>query len=121
MEKSFDKAQLAHLDINLREMVERSYDFCLYRCNEDAVKTHAMPCKQQCYKDITVTFRHATHIARDGEETTYRRCLANRPTFPGLEAKDFIACSNDLYHDRIKVLSDKTLQEAERIFKIARR
>ena len=31
--KAFDKSQLATLDINLRAMVDRSYDLCLHKCN----------------------------------------------------------------------------------------
>ena len=33
-EKAFDKAILAHMDVSMRAMMERSYDLCLYSCME---------------------------------------------------------------------------------------
>ena len=40
--------------------------------------------KNECFKKIIVPFRHANHIARDNEETLYRKCLANSANFPNL-------------------------------------
>ena len=33
-DKPFNKATLAHMDISMRAMMERSYDLCLYSCME---------------------------------------------------------------------------------------
>jgi hypothetical protein len=38
------KAQLKHLDINVRNLVEQQYDFCLYKCTEKA-RPELMDCK----------------------------------------------------------------------------
>ncbi len=43
MEKAFDKADLAHLDISMRTMVDRSYDLCLFNCME--TKDNQFSCK----------------------------------------------------------------------------
>ena len=83
MEKSFDKAQLSHLDVNLREMIDKSYDLCIYRCNENR-DTRMMPCKQDCFRKIQVPYRRANHIARDQEENSYRLCLSQKESFPAL-------------------------------------
>ena len=95
-------------------MVDKSYELCLYQCNEN--ENGMIGCKQSCFKNIMVPFRHSTHIARDGEEVAYRRCLGQRETFPNLAQEDFIQCSNNLYHDRVKVLTDKFADEAQKIF-----
>ena len=80
---AFDKNQLAPIDISLRAMVDRSYDLCIHQCNmqRDAPQ---FPCKQSCFKKITIPYRHANHIARDNEETLYRKCLGNSANFPNL-------------------------------------
>ena len=44
METPFDKADLAHLDVSVRSMVDKSMDLCIYRCNEDRDKA-MMVCK----------------------------------------------------------------------------
>ena len=119
MDKAFNKADLAHFDQNLREMVDRSYELCIYNCNEDASRGQAS-CKQSCYRNIITPFRHATHVARDREENNYRRCLANRSGFPALQQDDFMACSNQIYSDRVQVLTDHLTQEAVRIFNVSR-
>ena len=95
MEKAFDKADLAHLDISMRTMVERSYDLCLFNCMES--KNNQFSCKQHCFNNIIVPFRHANHVARDSEEANYRRCLGKRESFPALQQEDFLACSNNLF------------------------
>ena len=81
MEKAFDKSQLAHFDSNLKAMVDKRYELCLYKSNEGGDQ---MSSKQACFKNIIVPFRHATHVARDGEEIAYRKCLASRENFPAL-------------------------------------
>lgn len=96
MESAYDKAQLSHLDVSLRAMVDRSYDLCQYRCNEERDKP-MMPCKQACFKNIIVPFRHANHMAKDGEENAYRKCLANSASFPAISQEDFMACSNNIF------------------------
>ena len=75
MEKAFDKSQLSHMDDNLRQMVEKSYDLCLHNCNltRDA---RTAPCKQACFRQIQVPYRRANHVARDQEENGYRMCLS---------------------------------------------
>ena len=95
MDKAFDKADLAHLDISMRAMVERSYDLCLFNCME--TESNQFSCKQHCFTNIIVPFRFANHVARDSEEANYRKCLGNRPSFPALDRQDFISCSNNLF------------------------
>ena len=95
MEKAFDKADLSHLDVSMRAMVERSYDLCLYNCME--TKNDQFSCKQGCFNKIIVPFRHANHVARDSEEANYRTCLAKKENFPALQQEDFISCSNNLF------------------------
>ena len=80
-----------------------------------------MACKQACYKNIIVPSRFAQHMSRDGEESAYRKCLANSQNFPALKSEDFISCSNDLYYNRIKILSEETYKNAESIFLASRR
>jgi hypothetical protein len=119
METPYDKAALSHLDVSLRTMVDRSYDLCLYRCNEDREKA-MLPCKQNCFKRIQVPYRHSNHVAKDGEENAYRKCLANSQSFPAVSQEDFIACSNVVFQDRIEVLTNQVADEATRIMNIAR-
>ena len=38
MSKPYDKSELAHFDISLRSIVERNYELCIYRCNEEKDK-----------------------------------------------------------------------------------
>ena len=71
-------------------MVDRSYDLCLHRCMEDRDAV-MMPCKQGCFRNIQVPYRHANHVAKDGEENAYRKCLANSASFPAISQEDFIA------------------------------
>ena len=84
MEKAFDKSQLSQLDVNLRAMVEKNYDLCIYRCNEDR-DTVLGPCKQNCFRKIQVPYRRANHVARDQEENAYRLCLSQKESFPALQ------------------------------------
>ena len=76
--------------------------------------------KNECYKKIIVPFRHANHVARDNEETLYRKCLANSANFPNLQQEDFISCSNGNMIERLDVLSNHFANEATNIFNIVR-
>ena len=119
MDNSFDRSQLSHLDNSLRGMVEKSYDLCIYNCNLDKDKPQ-MVCKQSCFKNIMVPFRHASHVARDGEENAYRKCLAASASFPNVTQEDFISCSQNLFTERIETLSEHMGNEAERVFRVSR-
>lgn len=118
-DKAFDKSQLSHMDSSLRAMVDKSYELCLYRCGEEKGGQMSV-CKQSCFKNIIVPYRHANHVARDSEENNYRKCLANSKTFPALKQEDFIRCSNGVFEDRIEVLSNHMAEEAARIFNTVR-
>jgi len=115
MEKSFDRSQLAHVDVSLRGMVDRSYDLCLYKCNESKDNSLRV-CKQNCFKNIQVPYRYINHMARDNEENNYRKCLSQAPSFPNLSREDFMSCSNNLFQERIEALSNHTAEEATKIF-----
>ena len=117
-DKSFNKAQLSHMDLSMRAMMERSYDLCLFSCMEQ--REEVQQCKQSCFKSIHVPFRHANHIARDMEEAKYRKCLGKRAGFPILNPVDYTACSNDLFQDRIEVMSNYVAEEASKIFQVTR-
>ena len=114
VEKAFNTADLAHMDISMRAMMERSYDLCLFSCMErkEAVAT----CKQHCFKSIQVPYRYANHIGRDNEDANYRKCLAKRPSFPALTPEDFTTCTNNLYHERVEAMSNYVADEAVKIF-----
>ena len=118
MEKAFDKASLSHMDVSMRTMVERSYDLCLHRCME--IKDNQRNCKNSCFQNTMLPYRHANHMARDSEEGNYRKCLGKRPSFPALEPEDFTACSNDLFKDRIELMSNHVADEATKVFQISR-
>jgi hypothetical protein len=117
--KPYDKALMAHIDVSLRSMVDRSYDLCIYRCSEDE-NSPMMMCKQACYKSIIVPFRHANHVSKDNEENAYRKCLSKSPTFPAIQQEDFITCSNANFQDRIEVLSNHLAAEATKVFAVSR-
>ena len=119
IKKPFDTATLSHLDVSTRAMVDRSYDLCIYQCNE-LRETHMMSCKQACFNRIQVPFRRANHLGRDNEETNYRRCLANSKNFPSLTQDDYMTCSNNLFADRVETLSNTVAEEAQRIFQTSR-
>ena len=119
MNTAYDKSNLSHLDVSLRAMVDRSYELCLYRCNEDR-DAQMMPCKQACFKNTIVPFRHANHVAKDGEENAYRKCLANSASFPSISQEDFMACSNAIFEDRIETLTNHVADEATKVFNISR-
>ena len=95
MDYAYDKSELSHLDVSLRTMVDRSYELCLHRCN---MKPDSLaPCKKSCFNNIQVAYRHTNHIAKDGEENAYRKCLASKDNFPALSQEDFISCSNGVF------------------------
>ena len=112
-ERAFDKAKLAPMDIAMRQMMERHYDLCIYNCNEK--KEEVYNCKKACFTDIQVPYRYVNHIGRDNEESNYRKCLAKRPTFPAVGPDDFTACSNNLFHERLEVMTKHIADEAGKI------
>ena len=116
--KAYNKAEMAHIDISMRALMERHYDLCNYKCMEQ--REEVQICKKNCFKDIQVPFRHANHMGRDSEEANYRKCLGKRPTFPQLTPDDFTACSNNLFQDRIEMMSNHMAEEAGKIFQITR-
>jgi len=77
-------------------------------------------CKKGCFQTIMVNYRHLNHIAKDGEENTYRKCLANSASFPAVTQEDFMKCSNGMFADRVEILTNQTAAEATKIFNIAR-
>ena len=84
-------------------------------------RDHAIQgCKINCVKNIQIPFRHMNHMARDGEEGDYRKCLMKRPNFPNVDPTDFIACSNGLYEKRVEMMSNFVADEAVKIFQIVR-
>ena len=115
MDKAFDKAQLAHLDVNTNEMVNKHYELCLYRCSETRMSNSGQ-CKHSCFTNIQVPYKHANHMARDSEENEYRKCLGNVPNFPNVQREDFITCSNGLFANRVETLSNHMADEAVKIF-----
>ena len=59
-------------------------------------------------------------MARDNEETFYRKCLGQQPNFPNLSQEDFMNCSNGGFVNRVETLTNHVAEEATRIYKIAR-
>lgn len=119
MEMPFDKSALGALDLSLTMMTRRNYDLCLHRCMEDR-DAAMMPCKKGCFDNIMVPFRHTNHIAKENEENSYRRCLANSESFPAISQEDFMKCSNNVFTERVEVISNHVADEATKIFNISR-
>ena len=103
-EKAFNTASMAHMDISMRAMMDRSYDVCLFSCMTRREEVGA--CKNSCFKTIQVPYRYANHVGRDNEDANYRKCLAKRPNFPVLNPQDFTVCSNNLYQERVEAMSN---------------
>ncbi len=101
--KPFDAHSLVHLDKNLRTLVDEQYDLCNFKCAEKNLPGLAN-CKDNCYRRVIVPYRFHSHMSRDQEENQYRKCLANK--FPNVSQDDFIECTNQLYKDRVQILSD---------------
>ena len=119
MEKAYDKTELSHFDRQLRVVVDKNYELCMYKCDEPE-QGNSQPCKQSCYNSIIVPFRHATHLARDKEETNYRKCLAKSSNFPNIQQEDFVKCSHGLFVDRIDVLMAETERHLVKIMEVSR-
>jgi len=101
MELAADRNQARFIDKSLRGLVDNQYEFCLHKCL--LVNTDLPNCKQDCYSRIIVPFKHQNHMARDEEENLYRKCLGSK--LPNLKAEDYLTCSNQLYADRVQILS----------------
>ena len=46
---AFDRKSMRHLDLNLRQLVDMQYDFCMYKCTEKAGSMNIAGCKQNCF------------------------------------------------------------------------
>ena len=108
----FDRKQLSHLDKQLRELVDETYDFCLFKCTEKNTGALAN-CKQNCYKNIIVPYRFNNHAAKDEEDNVYRKCLSEK--LPNIQHKDYIECTQRLYKNRVAILSTFMAETAESV------
>ena len=111
--KPYDKAELSYMDKYMRNWMEENYEFCLYKCKEPA-DGNLMACKQKCYKDIVVPFRHANHMGRNNEETLYRKCLANSKDFPNVTQEAMMDCSKSIFAERIIRMNDFFAKESRK-------
>ncbi len=110
--KTFDARSLKTLDVNIRKVVDEQYELCLFKCGEKAGQGLAN-CKNSCFRRVIVPFKFNTHLSRDQEENQYRQCLAGK--FPNVTPDDFVECTNQLYKDRIEILSDFLFKTSESI------
>ena len=110
--KPFDPRTLSHLDKQLRSLVDEQYDLCLFRCAEKNQPGIAN-CKDNCFRRIIVPFRYNSHASRDQEENLYRKCLADK--FPNVKPDDFMECTQNLYHDRVQILTQHMFNVSEQI------
>ncbi|CDW82551.1 UNKNOWN [Stylonychia lemnae] len=110
----FNSKQLGLYDQKLRQLVDESYDFCLYRCAEKP--GNIQTCKESCFKDIIVPFRFKNHASRDEEDNLYRKCLAQK--FPSIKHEDYIDCTNLLHKDRLKMIGDQLVSISENTLNI---
>ena len=55
------------------------------------------------------------HQAHDSEEGLYKQCLASR--MPNLTQKDFMACTNNIYAQRVEMLMTHFANSSEAILK----
>jgi hypothetical protein len=79
-----------------------------------------MNAKQTCFKNHIIAYRHINHVAKDDEEGAYRKCLANSGSFPAISQEDFMKCSNNLFAQRVELMSSHVADEATKVFNIAR-
>mmetsp|Transcript_21614 Transcript_21614/g.26553 ORF Transcript_21614/g.26553 Transcript_21614/m.26553 type:complete len:99 (+) Transcript_21614:79-375(+) len=93
-------------------MAQQHYDLCLYRCDEKVSDT-AGHCKQACFKNILVPYHMIKHQAQDSEENLYRQCLAGR--LPNITQKDYVACTNNIYSQRVELMMAHYANSAEKI------
>lgn len=113
--KPFDKKQLADFDRKLSEIVSMDYDLCMSGCNMTAAHSGIAGCKQNCFKRIIVPYRHTNHVAKDQEDVQYKACLAKK--LPNITKDDFMTCSNNIFSDRVEVLTEHYADVAQRILK----
>ena len=110
--KTFDPRSLSHLDKNIRKIVDEQYDLCLFKCAEKNEPGLAN-CKNNCFRRIVVPYRFNAHMSRDQEENLYKKCLASK--FPNVSQDDFVDCTQQLYHDRVQILSDFMFNVSEQV------
>ena len=114
----YDRSELSVFDVQLKEMVDIHYNFCLQRCNES--NSGLMDCKRHCAKTIVVPFRMTHHRARENEEADVRRCLAKHPDFPNVDQKTILNCSNISYADRVERLTNHIHHSAISVYNICK-
>merc|ERR1712178_298190 len=102
--KPFDKKQLADFDRKLSEIVTMNYDLCIAKCNMDGLSKQLNRCKQGCFTDVIVPYRHNNHMAREGEDEMYKACLGKK--LPNITKNDFMLCSHTVFSDRVEMLTD---------------
>ncbi len=108
----FDSKPLSAFDKNIRSLVDNQYELCQFRCAEKA-GTSISVCKDNCFKSVIVPYRFNMHASRDQEENQYRKCLASK--FPNVQPDDFMECTNQLYRDRVQILSQFVFENCEKI------
>jgi hypothetical protein len=111
-QQPFDRTKLNHIDLQLRRLVDESYDFCIYKCTEKN-QGNIPVCKSNCFKTVIVPYRFNNHVAKEEEENLYKKCLSEK--FPNIKHSDYITCSQSLYKDRIQVLSKHLQEVAENV------
>ena len=66
-ETAFDRSAFTHIDVQLRKLVDETYDLCLFKCTEK--NTGGMDvCKSSCFKNVVVPYRYNNHVAKESEE-----------------------------------------------------
>jgi hypothetical protein len=111
--EAYNTRSLNHWEERLKKLVDEQYDLCLYKCAEKTGPGYA-GCKDNCFRNVIVPFRFMTHAAKDEEDNLYRKCLSEK--FPNIQQTDYVDCTNKLYKDRMKVLSDHFANVTEGIF-----
>lgn len=108
----FNTRSLNHLDQQLRTLVDEQYDFCLYKCTEKTA-VGMETCKNDCVTNVIVPYRFMNHAAKDEEDNLYRKCLSKK--FPNISPEDYQDCTQQLYKDRMKIISDHMVKIYENI------
>ena len=88
------------------------YDLCLYQCSEKIENSYGV-CKENCFNNSIIPYRHTNHMAREDEENLYKKCLSEK--FPNIQKIDFWTCSKKLQKDRIQILSQFMEKSTESI------
>jgi hypothetical protein len=91
------------------------YELCLAGCNMKEDKIGLAGCKQTCFKNIIVPYRHTNHVAKDQEDLLYKACLSKK--LPNITKDDFMTCSHNIFSDRVEVLTEHYADVAQRILK----